>query len=187
MRTAAKRDTPEKACIQEAERLNAEVFRVSGPGLLDTLVAYEGNLWWVEVKRPGEPLKPRQEAVLLRLYLADVSAYVVENPAQMRALIEGRLAPWSPGSRPVEGKKKREHRPGYDRARTVDELCAVPCCPLSHLPTSRGCSKHDGTQELRMVLAINGQLPRESATVENGLLPAPRKGVSGRRVSKERP
>lgn len=144
MRRAAKRDTPERACIREAERLNAEVFQVSGAGLLDTLIAHAGNLWWAEVKRPGEPLKPKQEKVLLRLHLAGVSAYVVENPADMRALIEGRLAPWAPGSRPVEGEKKRPHRPGYDRARLGEPTCAEDFCATSRLPTKAKCAKHEG-------------------------------------------
>lgn len=141
MRTAAKRDTPERACINEAKRLNAEVFQVSGAGLLDTLVAYKGSLWWVEVKRPGEPLKPKQENVLLRLHAADVAAYVVESPAQMRALIGGRLAPWSPGSRPVEGQTKRKHLPGHSRARTFEEMCKGPECSRSRAPTSYFCAK----------------------------------------------
>lgn len=142
MRTAAKRDDPERACIREAERLNAEVFQVSGAGLLDTLVAYKGSLWWVEVKRPGEPLKPKQEKTLQKLHLADVAAYVVETPADMRALIEGRLAPWSPGSRAVEGEKVREHVPGKSKARTVGELCREDCCPRSRAPGSLYCIEH---------------------------------------------
>lgn len=144
MRTAAKRDTPERACIREAQRLNAEVFQVSGAGLLDTLVAYRGNLWWVEVKRPGEPLKPKQEKVLLRLHLQDVSAYVVEQPEDMRALIEGRLRPWSPGARPVEGMKEKPHRPGVDKARNVAEMCTATGCTTSRAPGSHGCKKHPG-------------------------------------------
>lgn len=142
MRTAAKRDTPERACIEEAKRLNAEVFQVSGAGLLDTLVAYRGSLWWVEVKRPGKPLKPKQELTLMRLHCAGVSAFVVENPAQMRALIDGRLAPWSPGSRSVEGEKARKHRSGYSRARKRDEQCVMSHCPTSRLPDEYFCAMH---------------------------------------------
>lgn len=141
MRTAAKRDSPERSCIREAERLNAEVFQVSGAGLLDTLVAHKGALYWVEVKRPGEPLKPKQEKTLLRLHLADVSAYVVERPEDMRALIERRLAPWSPGARPVEGQKKREHRPGYSKARHVEEMCIRDGCTGSRLTPLLTCAK----------------------------------------------
>lgn len=145
-RRAAKRDTPEKACIREAERLNAEVFQVSGTGLLDTLVAHKGALYWVEVKRPGEPLKPRQEKTLLRLHLADVSAYVVERPEDMRALLEGRLTPWSPGSRLVEGQKKRPHRLGVDRAQSVAEMCRAEGCARSRGMLSTYCLKHQPKQ-----------------------------------------
>lgn len=151
MRTAAKRDTPEKACIHEAERLNAEVFQVSGAGLLDTLVAHKGALYWVEVKRPGEPLKPRQETTLLRLHLADVSAYVVERPEDMRALLEGRLAPWSPGSRSVEGKRKRPHQPGWDKARTYMEGCREEFCSRSCVPRASLCEFHLARAEGRPV------------------------------------
>ena len=38
---------------------------------------------------------------------------------------------------------------------------------------------------LRSIGAHEVQWPGETATVENGLLPAPRKGVSGRRVSED--
>lgn len=144
MRTAAKRDTPERECIREAQRLNAEVFQVSGAGLLDTLVAYKGALWWVEVKRPGEPLKLKQEKVLLRLHLQDVAAYVVERPEDMRALIEGRLSPWSPGVRHVEGVRTKPHRPGVDKARSVAEMCTAPGCTMSRVEGSHGCEKHPG-------------------------------------------
>lgn len=139
MRTAAKRDTPERACIREGQRLNADIFQVSGAGLLDTLVAHRGALWWVEIKRPGEPLKPRQEKVLLRLYSQDVPGYIVETPADMRALIEGRLVPWSPGSRAVEGQKARKHVPGKSRMRTTREGCETDGCATSKAPGSSYC------------------------------------------------
>lgn len=142
MRTAARRDGPERACIKEAERLGAQVFQVSGAGLLDTLVAYFGRLWWVEVKRPGKPLKPKQEETLMRLQRAGVPAFIVETPADMRALLDGKLTRWEPGSRPVEGAKKRKHRPGYDRPANTLDFCERDYCGRSKLPGLHFCAEH---------------------------------------------
>ena len=98
---------------------------------------------------------------------------------------------WAPGSRPVEGKTKREHRPGYDRARTLAECCPMLNCSTSRLPNKDWCKKHDGPpisdncctcgDDNIPFCAFHVAKPRETATVENGLLPAPRKGVSERK------
>lgn len=142
-RHAAKRDTVERSCISAAESMGAAVFCVSGAGLLDLLVAHDGALLPVEVKEPGEPLTTAQAETLQRLWGVDVSAWVVESPEDMRALLSGTLPRWTPGARAVEGEKKRTHRPGRDKARSVVEACVEPHCVTSRAPGGTRCAKHN--------------------------------------------
>jgi hypothetical protein len=146
-RTAAKRDRNEPAVIRAARALGAVVLQQSGEGLPDLLVCHAGRTHLVEVKMPGEPLKPAQAETFAALHAVGVAVYVVERTDDMLAILARRAEPWAPNSRAVEGVKQRPHRPGVDRARTVGELCIVDGCPLSMAPRRMHCLKHLPTPE----------------------------------------
>ena len=81
MRTAAKRDTPERAIIAAAESLGAVVLQVSGVGLPDTLVLHKGRVYLVEVKRQGKPLTDAQDKTFKRI---TASRPALGRPARSR-------------------------------------------------------------------------------------------------------
>lgn len=141
-RTAAKRDGNEPAIIRVARALGAVVLQQSGEGLPDLLVGIAGKMYLVEVKMPGEPLKPAQEKTFAALRAVGVPVFIAEEPSDMRALLDGALMPWRPDSRPVEGKRKRAHRPGVDKARTIGEICEAAGCATSRREGRAFCAKH---------------------------------------------
>ena len=143
VRTAAKRDTPERDIIAAAEALGAVVLQVSGVGLPDTLVCHRGRTYLVEVKRPKKGLTHAQGLTFKRIHESGVPVYVVETPEQMRRLLEEDIPEWRPDSRPVEGEKKRPHRPGHSRARTLEECCKLPTCRTSAVLGDYFCAKHE--------------------------------------------
>ena len=114
----------------------------------DTLVCHKGRTYLVEVKRPKKGLTHAQGLTFKRIHESGVPVYVVETPEQMTALLRGGGfvddAAWRPDSRPVEGEKKRPHRPGYDRARTLAECCKLPTCRTSTVLGDYFCAKHEG-------------------------------------------
>jgi hypothetical protein len=144
VRRAAKRDKPERSIISAAEALGAVVLQVSGVGLPDTLVLHKGRTYLVEVKQSGAPITHAQSLTFSRITKSGVPVYVVETPEDMHRLLVAypSLRPWSPDSRPVEGKKKRPHRYGVDRARTLAECCLEHGCARSRLMGEDYCLKH---------------------------------------------
>lgn len=141
-RRAAKRDSPEAAIIAAAEALGAVVLQVSGVGLPDTLVCHKGRTYLVEVKRIGRTLTHAQGLTFVRIAKSGVPIYIAETPDDMHAILTGGMRPWVPASRPVEGEKKRPHRPGKDRMRSTKEMCSEDFCPKSRLPGDTKCQEH---------------------------------------------
>lgn len=149
-RRAARRDSPEGDICRAAESLGAVVLKVSGVGLPDTLVLHEGRTYLVEVKRPGKSLTHAQALTFARITLTGVSVYVVETPEEVVAMLRSgepgypdTLVPWAPGVRSVDGQKKREHRPGYDRPAISADFCVTPYCGRSRLPGLTRCAMHE--------------------------------------------
>lgn len=60
---ARKRDANENGIVAALEALGAVVLRLSGDGVPDLLVAYQGRWQPVEVKQPGGKLTPAQVRV----------------------------------------------------------------------------------------------------------------------------
>lgn len=148
----------------------------STKGRPDACLLRSGETYWCEVKVPDESYTPAQMDTFAAMAQVGVPVYVLEAPDDVVRLLHGNLGRWSAAAvsvvRDAKGrqKTKREHRPGYDRARTVAEFCTWACCGISRAPGGTKCFAHGATS--------SGEL----ATMENGLLPAPRKGVSERRA-----
>jgi hypothetical protein len=76
MRTAAKRDENEAAIIQALRKIGVTVYRMSGPGLPDTLchdmrgrATWNGKIhYWlpIEIKMPGKTLTKAQRDTQLQ-------------------------------------------------------------------------------------------------------------------------
>lgn len=175
MRRASKRDRNEGPIRKRAEALGFLWLEnnASTKGRPDACLLRSGETYWCEVKAPGESFTPAQAEEFPRLIAKGVPVYVLTSEFDVVLLNSGILAPWSPSDvevvRDAKGQKKgkRAHRPGYSRARTRLEICDTTHCSRSRLMGEDFCATH--------------QPPREFATVENGLRPAPRKGVSGRK------
>lgn len=178
MRRASKRDRNEGPIRARAEALGFLWLEnnASTKGRPDACLLRNGQTYWCEVKELGASYTPAQVDEFPRLIAKGVPVYVLEAPEDVDNMALGMLRPWSPLDavvvRDAKGrqKTKREHRPGYDRARSIQAQCCIAHCITSRLPGEYLCAKHNG-----------GQPPRETANVENGLLPAPHKGVSGRK------
>lgn len=168
MRRASKRDRNEPEIRKRAE---ARGFlwlenNASTKGRPDACLLRNGHTYWCEVKVPGEPFTQEQMREFPRIVAMGVPVYVLECPEDVDSLGVGTLAAWTLESvkkvwSPAGGRKKREHRPGYDRALSYSDMCTREGCVTSRLGPLLTCAKHVAT--------------REVATVENGLLPAPRK------------
>jgi len=148
---AQRRDRNEPEIRRRAEALGFLWLEnnASTKGRPDACLLRNGETYWCEVKEPGASYTPAQVEEFPRLIAKGVPVYVLMTEHHVELLDMGALRPWSPSDavvvRDAKGrqKMKREHRPGYDRARTVDELCAMPECPVSCLPGRAGCVRHD--------------------------------------------
>jgi hypothetical protein len=121
---------------------------VSQKGRPDYLAAKDGRLVLIECKEPGEPFTPEQMKTFEQLRLAGVHVWVLVAPGDALRFSGGVLSPWHPDA--VErvwskagGRKRvdKPHRPGKDRARTVDEQCAAGNCATSKVPGSKYCAR----------------------------------------------
>lgn len=151
MRRAAKRDANERAIIKTWEALGAYVEVVSGPGLADTLVHYRGELFRAEVKGAKRGLTKRQVENFKSAYEAGVFTYILRSPDDAYVLLREQyldahrsLLVWTPAHGALAGaeRKERAFRPGTDKARTVEELCARDGCGRSKSPGLGECAPH---------------------------------------------
>jgi hypothetical protein len=133
MRAAARRDRNDGDHRKHMEARGWLMLPVSVKGLPDYLAAMAGRLVLVECKVPGETFTPAQVKTFERLRLSGVPVYVLAEEGDAERLTAGTLPPWTPEGMKVRSAakrvKQRPHRPGVDRARTVEEQC-----------TSHGCS-----------------------------------------------
>lgn len=149
MRRAAKRDDNERAIIKTWEAMGAYVESVSGPGLVDTLVHYKGQLYRAEVKGAKRGLTKKQVENFERASRAGVPTYIIRTTAHATALLgvgSVRAPFWSPDGGALAGaaRKARAFRPGTDKARTLAESCKVDCCIISAVPGTNPprCAAH---------------------------------------------
>lgn len=149
---AQRRDRNEKPIRQRAEVLGFLWLEnnASTKGRPDACLLRNGHTYWCEVKHPGEPFTEAQVDAFeeMRRY-GGVPVFILTSPDDVGRLLQGRLDAWTPESvdkvwSPAGGRKKREHRPGYSRARDIIELCVNTCCGRSRLPRSNYCAKCAG-------------------------------------------
>lgn len=146
---AQRRDQNEGEIRKRAEALGFLWLEnnASTKGRPDACLLRNGHTYWCEVKERGEPFTPAQMKEFPRLIAKGVPVYVLEKPDDVVRMQQGTLQVWAPGD--VErvwssagGRKKVAHRPGYSRARTLDECCMVPGCARSRRDGSHWCLKH---------------------------------------------
>jgi hypothetical protein len=101
-----------------------------------------------EVKAPGEPYTHEQMKTFAEMTRAGIPVYVLETEADVDAFAAGKGRVWRAEdvqrvwSKAGGRKKQREHRPGVDKARNVEEMCTASGCTTSRATGSYGCAKH---------------------------------------------
>jgi hypothetical protein len=61
------------------------------PGLPDILFIWDGDVFFFEVKRPGETTSPIQNVVMKKLRLNRTQAYTVTSVEEVKKIVEGNL------------------------------------------------------------------------------------------------
>jgi hypothetical protein len=142
--TRAKRDANERGILDLWSALGCYAETVSGPGNMDTLLHFDGDMWRVEVKAEGEGLTKKQVEHFTAAHNAGVPTYIVRTVADAANLLEGTLEPWKPEDGALAGasRKERPFRPGHSKARSVREMCAEPGCAKSRAPSIVLCEEH---------------------------------------------
>lgn len=149
---ASKRDKNEPEIRKRAEALGFLWLEnnASTKGRPDACLLRNGKTYWCEVKEPGASYTPAQVREFPRLIAKGVPVYVLESLWDVDRLNTGVLQPWSPSDaevvRDAKGQKrgKREHRPGYSKARNLSEMCCRTNCTTAALPKRVVCAKCAG-------------------------------------------
>lgn len=149
---AQRRDRNEPEIRRRAESLGFLWLEnnASTKGRPDACLLRNGQTYWCEVKEPGASYTPAQVREFPRLIAKGVPVYVLETPDDVARLWKGWLKAWSPSDaevvRDAKGQRrgKREHRPGYSKARNVTELCRRVNCAMSRLQGEPWCAKCAG-------------------------------------------
>lgn len=66
----------------EIEKINGKTFKFSSPGnngVPDRIILHQGNTYFVELKKPGEKLRPLQKAVKKRFNKLGFNVYVLDS------------------------------------------------------------------------------------------------------------
>jgi hypothetical protein len=149
-RHAKKRDLNEVGIIAMWNQMGAYVESISGPGLMDTLVHYDGHIFRAEVKGAKRGLTPKQVEHFTKAHHSGVPTYIVRTPADAAMLLETTLDPWTPEMGALAGavRKERARRPGRDRALTNAEACGEAFCATSRLPGFDRCAAHVGDRSM---------------------------------------
>jgi hypothetical protein len=80
LRVAAKRDANEGEIVAALEAIGALVMKINQRDLPDLLVAFRGKLHMIEVKMPGEKLRPGQKSI--HGALMGYPVYVAQSPLE---------------------------------------------------------------------------------------------------------
>jgi hypothetical protein len=145
-RHGKKRDLNEVGIIEYWNQMGAYVESVSGPGLADTLVHYDEQMFRAEVKGAKRGLTPKQAECFTKAHAVGVPTYIIRTPDDARAMLQHTLCPWDPKDGALAGasRKERPFRPGTDKARSLDETCKADFCTTSAVPGTRPprCAAH---------------------------------------------
>ncbi|WP_352420754.1 VRR-NUC domain-containing protein [Proteiniborus sp.] len=72
----------EKCLRQKIEAIGGKAYKFSSPGnngVPDRIVLYKGHSYFVELKRPGEDLRPLQKVVRKRFKKLGFKVYVIDS------------------------------------------------------------------------------------------------------------
>lgn len=81
----------EKRLREEVEKLGGKAFKFSSPGnsgVPDRIVLYRGRCFFVELKRPGESLRPLQKAMVKQFKKLGFRVYVIDSIEKVREFID---------------------------------------------------------------------------------------------------
>jgi Holliday junction resolvase len=85
-RRAARRDANEAEIVEALRAAGAKVWPISGPGIPDLLVAYQGRFLLLEVKtRAG---KPTRAQIQFASEVEDCPVFIVRTPAEALKAME---------------------------------------------------------------------------------------------------
>lgn len=73
----------QQACVKEARRLGYKAIKMpvhEESGLPDyQFIGYNSHIFWVEFKRPGERVRPRQRRVIKQMTEMGQEVYIIDN------------------------------------------------------------------------------------------------------------
>ena len=81
----------EKIFKNEVEKIGGKAFKFSSPGnngVPDRIVLYGGKCYFVELKRPGEDLRPLQKVIRKRFKKLGFKVYVVDSIEKVAMFVE---------------------------------------------------------------------------------------------------
>lgn len=67
---------------KQVEKIKGKAYKFSSPGnngVPDRIVLYKGKTYFVELKRPGETLRPLQKVVVKRFRQMGFKVYVIDS------------------------------------------------------------------------------------------------------------
>ena len=81
----------EKHLRNEVEKLGGKAFKFSSPGnngVPDRIVLYQGRCFFVELKKPGEDLRPLQKVMVKLFKKLGFKVYVIDSIEKVRVFID---------------------------------------------------------------------------------------------------
>ncbi len=81
----------EKHLRNEVEKLGGKAFKFSSPGnngVPDRIVLYQGRCFFVELKKPGEELRPLQKVMVKLFKKLGFKVYVIDSIEKVREFID---------------------------------------------------------------------------------------------------
>lgn len=76
---------------KEVEKIKGKAFKFSSPGnngVPDRIVLYKGKTYFVELKKPGETLRPLQKVIVKRFRNNGFKVYVIDNIKKVGEFID---------------------------------------------------------------------------------------------------
>ena len=81
----------EKRLKNEIEKLNGKAYKFSSPGnngVPDRIILIQGKCYFVELKKPGEDLRPLQKAVKKKFKKLGFNVYVIDSIEKVGEFID---------------------------------------------------------------------------------------------------
>lgn len=82
----------EQFLIKEVEKQKGKAYKFSSPGnngVPDRIVLLNGNCYFIELKKPGEELRPLQKVVRKRFKKLGFEVYVIDTKEKVGEFIDG--------------------------------------------------------------------------------------------------